>query len=125
MAIGKSLVFMFFLLACNQATMSNQDKTELYQHWIHSYEEDDKVKQYVTYRPSSYDFPLSRGRIGFKINPDGTFIYHPIAPFDGNLTIMMTWILKDNRLIVSGNDEGIQYEIKKLEKEKLVLKEIK
>ncbi|MBX2968225.1 MAG: hypothetical protein KF803_02555 [Cyclobacteriaceae bacterium] len=125
MSFTSNLVFILFLLACNQISSRDQDKTELYEHWIHSYEEDDAANQLVTYRPASYEFPPARGRTGFEIKPDGILINYPIAPFDGNLRIIQSWKLENNRLIFIGKDEIIQYEIIQLSKEKLVLKTIK
>ena len=49
--------------------------------WLYSYEEDSADVR--TYRPNTYDFPASRGRTGFMIKEDGTFINYAIAPTDG------------------------------------------
>ncbi|HYG40227.1 MAG TPA: hypothetical protein VD908_16475, partial [Cytophagales bacterium] len=35
------------------------------------------------YRPDTFKFPPSRGRAGFKIENDSTFILYSIAPTDG------------------------------------------
>ncbi len=51
---------------------------EIFKHWIHSHEEDGD--DYRIFRPSSYEFPLSRGREGFEIKENGTFIWYRIAP---------------------------------------------
>lgn len=61
----------------------------LYQSWIHSREEDKEGIQ--VYRPEGYEFPPSRGRAGFEIRKDGEFIDRPIAPADGNETILGRW----------------------------------
>ncbi|WP_210466388.1 hypothetical protein [Rufibacter roseolus] len=49
--------------------------------WLNSYEEDSADVR--TYRPNTFDFPPSRGRTGFMIQADGTFIRYGIAPTDG------------------------------------------
>ncbi len=38
---------------------------ELFQHWMHSHEEDSGDVQ--VYRPADYDFPPARGRRGFEL----------------------------------------------------------
>ncbi len=46
---------------------------EIFQRWIHSFEED--KGEITVYRPEEYDFPLSRrGREGIEFRPDGVFI---------------------------------------------------
>jgi hypothetical protein len=62
---------------------------EAFQSWIHSNEEDEDSVQ--AYRPKGFDFPPSRGRDGFVIEKDGTFIDRPIAPTDGNETVPGKW----------------------------------
>ncbi|QHL89376.1 hypothetical protein GU926_07780 [Nibribacter ruber] len=49
--------------------------------WLYSYEEDSADVR--TYRPNTYDFPASRGRTGFLVKEDGTFMNYAIAPTDG------------------------------------------
>src|SRR5687768_421751 len=93
--IGKILLLFLMMNGC---TISGQHK-DLYQHWIHSHEEDNTEKGYRTYRPSSYNFPPSRGRDSFEIKKDGIAIDHPIAPTDGNLTIQRKWKVEKDQLI--------------------------
>ena len=49
--------------------------------WLHSYEEDSADVR--SYRPNTFDFPPSRGRTGFSIQENGTFVRYGIAPTDG------------------------------------------
>ncbi|WP_242693116.1 hypothetical protein [Sabulibacter ruber] len=51
------------------------------QTWLHSHEEDSADVR--TYRPNTFDFPPSRGRTGFMLQPDGSFMRYGIAPTDG------------------------------------------
>lgn len=122
--LGKIIVLSCLALACSQTNVKNTlpDKTDLYQHWIHSYEDDNTVQEYRTYRPSTYPFPPARGREGFEIKENGIFISHPIAPVDGNLTIKEKWTLNNDELIVTGKTITNKYKIISLTKEKLVLK---
>ena len=49
--------------------------------WVHSHEDDEG--EIEAYRPDSYQFPPSRGRRGFTMLKDHSFINYEIAPTDG------------------------------------------
>ena len=49
--------------------------------WVHAHE--DGHEDVEAYRPDTYQFPPSRGRRGFKMLRDKTFINYEIAPTDG------------------------------------------
>jgi hypothetical protein len=53
----------------------------LYGRWMHSREED--AGDARVYRRPDYRFPPSRGRTGFDIRDDGTFVAIGIGPGDG------------------------------------------
>jgi hypothetical protein len=53
----------------------------LFTDWRHSHEEDSPDVK--VFRPSSYKFPRSRGRVGFEIKKNGEFVQYEIAPTDG------------------------------------------
>jgi hypothetical protein len=60
-------------------------------HWIHSYEEDkDDIK---VYHLSTFNFPLSRGRTGFEIEKNGTFIQYGIGPDDTRKKVEGNWTI--------------------------------
>jgi hypothetical protein len=118
--IGKILLLVVMMNGCSTP---GQQK-ELYQHWIHSHEEDNTEKGYRTYRPSSYNFPPSRGRDGFEIKDDGTAIDHPIAPTDGNLTVQRRWKVQNDQLIIEDDKEASRFEIISVGPDKLVVKPI-
>jgi hypothetical protein len=71
----------------------------LIQTWFHSHEEDTGNQQ--VYRPSSYDFPPSRGRYGFQLNQDGTYTDFGIAPTDGTVAQPGNWTFADNTLTLT------------------------
>jgi hypothetical protein len=54
---------------------------EAFGQWVHSGEED--TADAKVYRPEGYPLPRSRGRAGFEIREDGTFVSHRIAATDG------------------------------------------
>lgn len=67
----------------------------LFQHWVHSYEEDSEGV--AVYRPADYPFPPARGRRGLEFAPDGTFIDHPIGAGDASAAISGRWDAADGR----------------------------
>ena len=61
--------------------------------WIHSREED--TNEIQVYRPSTYNFPLSRGRIAFEIEKNGTFIQYGIGPDDTRKKVEGNWTIEE------------------------------
>lgn len=60
-----------------------KDVTELISRkWWNSYEDERDPNNEKCYRPSTFDFPASRGRTGFEFNPNGTFSYNYPGPTD-------------------------------------------
>ena len=62
-------------------------------HWIHSYEEDKDDIQ--VYHPSTFNFPLSRGRMGFEIQKNGVFTQYGIGPDDRQKKIEGNWTIEE------------------------------
>jgi hypothetical protein len=59
--------------------------------WIHSYEEDkDDIE---VYHPPTFNFPLSRGRRGFEIEKNRTFIQYGIGPDDRQKKVEGNWTI--------------------------------
>ncbi|NUQ23162.1 MAG: hypothetical protein HUU34_04365 [Saprospiraceae bacterium] len=98
--------------------------TELYNHWTHSHEEDTAGAK--VFRPSTYAFPLSRGREGFEIKADGSFTRYAIAATDGTEKMPGQWKMKGKGVIevTLDNKTVAPYElvVVSVEKEKLILK---
>jgi hypothetical protein len=65
--------------------------------WLHSHEEDSESVS--VYRPSDYDFPPSRGRAGFEFRPNGELLYLGIAPADGTLQEIGSWVVEDGNVV--------------------------
>ncbi len=94
--------------------------TTFFQHWTHSHEDDKNGLR--VYRPSTYNFPLSRGREGFEIMSDGTLKYYAIAASDGIIEKTGTWKLKSKNLLVFLIDGRASYSyVIKADGEQLVL----
>lgn len=80
--------------------VSNVLSSAIYQHWIHSYEED--VEEMQIYRPHDYQFPPSRGRDGFEIKENRQFIFYTIGATDRPQAIVGKWeLLDETKLKVS------------------------
>jgi len=80
--------------------------------WIHSYEED--VDNIQVYRPTTYEFPLSRGRRGFEIKKDGEFIQHGFGPTDKTTKINGNWKNETPNVIKVdfGKEQNKSYKLK-------------
>ena len=72
--------------------------------WVHSREEDSGGAQ--VYRRPDYRFPPSRGRTGFEIREDGTFIAIGIGPADGKKARRGRWRQPDDRQLHVTYDDG-------------------
>ncbi|WP_148685664.1 hypothetical protein [Candidatus Nitrosocosmicus hydrocola] len=82
--------------------MVNIDIINLYGLWYHSHEEDDSHKK--VYRPSTFNFPLSRGIDAFEIRKDGNFVSYNIGPVDVSQENVYQFEIKDeNRLCIYKN----------------------
>lgn len=115
------MVKILFVLCFANGCAGYQERPELYQHWVHSHEEDERERDYHVYRPSTYDFPPARGRESFQLKQDGIAIAHPIAPNDGNLTIMRKWKTEGDRLIIEDKEHVSTFQIISVSAEKLVV----
>ena len=69
----------------------------IFNKWFNSYEEQSEGSTEI-YRPQDYKFPLSRGRKGFEIKPNGEFISYDIGMADG-------WDKSDGRWKFNPPDE--------------------
>jgi hypothetical protein len=85
--------------------MGQQLPSEIYEkHWIHSREEDTEGIQ--VYRPSTFNFPLSRGRRGFEIEKSGAFLEYGIGPDDRSNKVEGKWITAEEPDIIKIDFQG-------------------
>jgi len=73
----------------------------LYQHWMHSHEEDTPTHR--VFRPPTYNFPRSRGRFSFELKRDGTVVFHGIGPTDRPQVARGVWKREGYRLALYTN----------------------
>lgn len=59
---------------------SDIDPKVLVREWLHSHEEDTPGK--MVFRPASFPFPPSRGRLGFELRADASLADHFPGPGD-------------------------------------------
>lgn len=67
--------------------------------WIHSHEEDTPTEK--VFRPDSFAFPPSRGRVGFELRADGSYLDIGIAAADGRLETEGKWSFEDDILTLT------------------------
>lgn len=104
--VKSPLCFLFFmpLLIANTCNAQKNKDTELVEAiigttWIHAYEEDEG--NVTAYRSDSYDFPPSRGREGFRMEQDSTFLFYAIAPTDGIHLYKGNWTIKKGLVVAT------------------------
>jgi hypothetical protein len=79
--------------------MSSVDPALLHQRWVHSHEEDTDTE--MVFRPATFAFPRSRGRLGLDLAEDGTLVEQGIAPTDGPQESRGSWGLEgENGLVL-------------------------
>ncbi|MBA9076816.1 hypothetical protein [Rufibacter quisquiliarum] len=100
-------LFMLGLMAFQCRTGAALPDAVYGQTWLYSYEEDSADVR--TYRPNTFQFPPSRGRTGFMLKQDGTFIHYGIAPADGLEEQPGTWkATSKNQIQVTFSDTSRQ-----------------
>jgi hypothetical protein len=96
----------------------------LHRRWVHSHEEDSDTE--MVFRPDTFDFPASRGRVSFELREDGTFLDRGIGATDRSEEAAGTWQLEDGERVVlreSGTDQvRRRLDITSVEPDRLVLR---
>jgi len=77
--------------------------------WLHSHEEDTATE--MVFRPDSFSFPLSRGRVGFELRPDGTCVQIGIGPADGPVTSEGHWRIEGDDLKIEGGADPSRHRV--------------
>ncbi len=126
-------LFLMPLLISNTCNAQNDKGTELAgaiigKTWMHSHEEDGDDGR--IYRSDDYKFPRSRGREGFRMEQDSTFLYYGIAPTDGTLVHIGYWSIDDDVIVVDfPNDRApfraMALHVEKLERGKITVTEMR
>jgi hypothetical protein len=96
----------------------------LHGYWVHSHEEDTPTE--MVFRPARYPFPPSRGRQGFELRPDGSYVETGPGPADKPQSAVGRWTLEDhNRLALysaQGRGGGRVLEVTSVAPDRLVIR---
>ena len=74
----------------------NSPRKEILGRWLHSHEEDSAAE--MVFRPSTFAFPPSRGRVGFELKDNGSYVDRGIGPGDGLLEAEGEWSMENGLL---------------------------
>lgn len=109
--VGVLFFFSIQLFGVPAMGCDNDLPKEIFKHWIHSYEED--TKGVKVFRPSHYNFPPARGRIGFEVKENGQFIQYRIGPTDRVVKVSGRWKAegRDKILVYFENKEIASFTI--------------
>ena len=93
------------------------DINDLFQHWVHSREEEQRGATVQIFRPvASMDFPASRFRMAYKFARNGRCEFLFLAPDDGHHFKPCTWTISADKLMlqISANRGTTSYKIAEL-----------
>jgi hypothetical protein len=91
--------------------------------WMHSHEEDHDHE--IVYRPSTYKFPLSRGRTSFEMEVGGILKIGGPAPDDRHQNKKSVWEIEENILVFRhANSVLRKFRILSLNSDKLVVEDL-
>ena len=135
--IKEARIYWYFLLLMpllisNTCNAQKDKDTELVgaiigETYMHSHEEDGDEGR--IYRSEDYKFPRSRGREGFRMEQDSTFLYYGIAPTDGTLVYIGYWNIDDSVIVVNFPAEApfraMALQVEKLENGKMTVTEMR
>ncbi|MFN0304144.1 MAG: hypothetical protein ACKVQU_27745 [Burkholderiales bacterium] len=89
------------------------DKRDLLGDWMHSHEED--TNGLTVFRPSTFAFPLSRGRKSFALRANGTYKGTIPGPTDRPAPTAGRWSFAGTTLTLSavkdGSESGVEYTV--------------
>jgi len=80
--------------------MAAPSAAALYGHWRHSHEEDSDGE--MVFRPAQHAFPPARGRTGFELRPDGSYLENSPGPDDRPEQSSGCWSLEGDTLKLHG-----------------------
>jgi hypothetical protein len=87
--------------------MARITREKLHRRWVHSHEEDTDTE--MVFRPASFNFPRSRGRVSIELAADGTLHESGISSTDRPEASEGTWELEEAGNLVlhrEGEAEG-------------------
>ena len=105
------LIYLICLTSCSSISNSSKHVTQdkLIGEWVHSHEE--SLEKEKVFRPSTYDFPLSRGRDKIHLKKNNALIFSTSGPDDRPVNYEGEWLVSDNRLTLHYNGKQLTYKI--------------
>ena len=103
--------------AAATGTRRQIDTNDLFQHWVHSREEEERGATIQIFRPvASMDFPPSRFRMAYKFARNGRCEFLFLDPGDGHYFKPCTWTISADKLMlqISANRGTTSYKIAEL-----------
>jgi hypothetical protein len=91
--------------------------------WVHAHEED--TEDEMVFRPADTELPPSRGRMGFELREDGTFVEAGLGARDIPEEATGSWVLEDGVITLSeGATQGVprEMEVVTVDEERLVVR---
>ena len=91
--------------------------------WVHAHEED--TEDEMVFRPADADLPPARGRMGFELRADGTFVEAGLGARDVPEEATGTWALEGDMITLSeGAAQGVprEMEVVTADEERLVIR---
>ena len=105
------LIVLLCFTSCSSTSNISKDITSemLVGEWVHSHEESDGKEK--VYRPSTYNFPLSRGRDKLNLQKSNALVFSTSGPDDRPINYKGEWLLSANQLILKYNGKQHTYKI--------------
>jgi hypothetical protein len=101
--------------ATSARTLPVVDISNLFQHWVHSSEEERPGNKDRVFRPAeSWNFPPSRFRMAYKFAPNGSCEFYFLSPDDAHYFKACTWTISEHESVIlriSAEDVTTSYRI--------------
>ena len=91
--------------------------------WVHAHEED--TEDEMVFRPADVELPPSRGRMGFELREDGTFVEAGLGARDIPEEATGSWTFENGVITLSeGATQGVprEMEVVTVDEERLVVR---
>jgi hypothetical protein len=91
--------------------------------WVHAHEED--TEDEMVFRPADTELPPARGRMGFELRADGTFVEAGLGARDVPEEAAGSWVLEDGTIKLSeGATQGVprEMEVVSVDEDRLVVR---
>lgn len=91
--------------------------------WVHSHEEDEQGR--TVFRSGGFEFPPSRGRLAFTLQPDGTAGVDAPGPTDRPVSHEGSWHIDGDLLVITSPHWSGEFSVESLDDDRLVLRTLR